>query len=152
MRNFLRYLTATDTSLAPVLSRIALGIVVLPHGLQKSLGFFGGYGFNGTVGYFTETVGLPWIIAVLLILGESVGALMLILGGLTRFAAASIAVIMVGAITMVHGQFGFFMNWFGTQAGEGYEYHLLAIGLALSLVVSGAGRWSVDRIVSNKLN
>jgi putative oxidoreductase len=105
---------------------------------------FGGYGYSGTMGFLTGTVGLPTIVAFLVIAAESAGALALIFGFLTRFCAASLAVVMLGAILMAHGQNGFFMNWQGGQAGEGYEYHILAIGLALSLVVSGAGRFSID--------
>jgi putative oxidoreductase len=123
---------------------------MLPHGLQKTLGLFGGYGFTGTMGFFTGTLGLPWIVAFLVIMAESVGALCLILGFATRFCAASLIIVMIGAIMMVHLEHGFFMNWFGMQKGEGFEYHLLVIGMALSLVVSGAGILSLDRSIATK--
>jgi len=87
---------------------------------------------------------LPAFIVFLVIAAESAGAIGLILGFMTRFCAASIAVVMVGAVFMAHLDNGFFMNWFGKQAGEGYEYHLLAIGLGLSLVISGGGALSID--------
>ena len=148
MNSFLINLCKTTNDLAPLIVRVFIGGVMLPHGLQKTLGMFGGYGFEGTMGFFTGTLGLPWIVALLVILGESLGSLALILGLLTRFCAASMILIMVGAMTMGHLQHGFFMNWFGTQAGEGFEYHLLVIGMALSLVISGAGRWSIDRKIS----
>jgi len=117
---------------------------MLPHGLQKTVGMFGGYGFSGTMQGMTTSMGLPAFIVFLVIAAESAGAIGLILGFMTRFCAASIAVVMVGAVFMAHLDNGFFMNWFGKQAGEGYEYHLLAIGLGLSLVISGGGALSID--------
>jgi len=148
MSPFLKRIVSTDDSLSAAITRIVLGLAILPHGLQKTIGLFGGYGFSGSMGFFTGTLGMPWIIALLVILGESLGAISLILGFLTRFCAASLAVIMLGAISMAHWQNGFFMNWGGDQKGEGVEYHVLVIGMALALVVSGAGRWSVDRKIS----
>ena len=126
-----------------LIARVFLGVVILPHGLQKLLGLFGGYGFSATVEYFAST-GIPSLIGVLIILGESFGALFLILGLISRISAAGIALIMLGATVMVHSQFGFFMNWFGTQGGEGFEYHLLALGLALVVLVKGGGKWALD--------
>jgi putative oxidoreductase len=124
---------------------------MFPHGAQKLLGWYGGFGFSGTMGFFTETMHLPWLVAFLVIIGESFGSIALLLGLLTRFTAASLAVIMLGAITMVHLPHGFFMNWFGKQQGEGYEYHLLVIGIAAALMVTGAGRWSADRVIAEKI-
>lgn len=141
-------LVGTDASLSPLVLRAFLGAVMLPHGAQKLLGWFGGYGFSGTMGYFTDVVGLPWLIAFLVILIESFGALMLIAGVGTRLAALGTAAVMVGAIATAHWQHGFFMNWFGAQQGEGIEFHLLAIALAVGLVITGGGRWSVDRALS----
>ena len=134
-----------------LIARVFLGVVILPHGLQKLLGMFGGYGFSATVDYFSS-IGIPSLIGVLIILGESFGALFLIIGLISRISAAGIVIIMVGAILMAHGQHGFFMNWFGTQAGEGYEYHLLAIGLSLVVLVAGGGKWSLDHELERKLN
>jgi putative oxidoreductase len=109
----------TDDSWASLIVRVTLGIVMLPHGAQKLLGWFGGNGFTGTMGFFTEQMSIPWIIAFLVIIGESFGALGLIAGFLTRLTAFGIALIMVGAIVLVHWPHGFFMNWFGRQSGEG---------------------------------
>jgi len=125
--------------------------VMFPHGAQKLLGWYGGFGFSGTLGFFTGTMHLPWLIAFLVIIGESFGSVALLLGLLTRFTVASMAVIMLGAIKMVHLPNGFFMNWFGKQAGEGYEYHLLVIGITLALLVTGAGKWSVDKVIAERV-
>ena len=141
----------TDDSWTGLILRLTLGIVMFPHGAQKVLGWYGGYGFSGTLGFFTDTMHLPWIIAFLIIIGEFFGSLGLLVGFLTRFSAASIGVIMLGAITMVHLPNGFFMNWFGKQAGEGYEYHLLVLGISVALTVIGAGRWSVDQQIAQRI-
>lgn len=125
-----------------LIARLALGLVMLPHGLQKAVGLFGGPGFEGTMGFMTG-MGIPAFIAALVIIGESVGAIALILGFCTRFCAASLAVIMLGAIILVHGASGFF-------APSGYEYHLLAIGLGLVLVIQGGGAWSLDMLLNRK--
>ncbi len=139
-------LVATGDSFAPLFLRVALGVMMFPHGAQKLLGWFGGYGFTGSMGYFTGTVGTPWIVGLLVILGEFFGSLMLIAGLGTRFAAASLVLIMLGAAWQLRGN-GFFMNWFGQQKGEGIELFLLAIGMALALVVLGGGRWSADSLL-----
>ena len=141
----------TDDTWSSLILRVALGVVMFPHGAQKLLGWYGGHGLAGTLGFFTEQMHIPWIIALLIIIGESFGSVGLIVGLLTRFAAASLAVIMLGAITMVHWPNGFFMNWFGQQAGEGFEYHLLVLGICLALVVSGGGRWSADGVIAERL-
>ena len=147
----MKMLFATDDSWAGFIIRMTVGLVMFPHGAQKLLGWFGGVGFSGTMGAFTEKMGIPWIIAFLVIIGESIGALALLVGFMTRFTAASVAVIMVGAITMAHWQHGFFMNWFGQQSGEGFEYHLLVIGMCVALVLVGAGKWSVDQGIAKGL-
>ncbi len=141
----------TDDSWTGLILRLTLGLVMLPHGAQKLLGWYGGFGFDGTLGFFTEKMGIPWLIAFLIIMGESFGSLGLLVGFLTRFSAASIGVIMLGAITLVHWPNGFFMNWFGKQAGEGYEYHLLVLGISIALTIIGGGRWSVDQQIAAKL-
>ena len=141
----------TDYSWAGLILRLTLGLVIFPHGAQKLLGWYGGYGFDGTLGFFTGKMGLPWLIAFLIIMGESFGSLGLLVGFLTRFSAASIGVIMLGAITLVHWPNGFFMNWFGKQAGEGYEYHMLVLGISIALTVIGAGRWSVDQQIAERI-
>ncbi len=136
----------TDDDFGLFLARIFLGIVILPHGLQKLVGMFGGAGFSNTVDFFVGS-GIPAPVAILIIIGESFGAIGLIFGFLSRLAALGIAIIMVGAIFMVHLQYGFFMNWFGNQAGEGIEFHLLALGLSLVILIKGAGKWSIDRAI-----
>lgn len=134
----------TDASARSLYLRAVLGAVMLPHGAQKLLGTSGGFGFSATMDYFTGTVGLPWLIAFLVIVIESVGAVALIAGFATRLAALGIAAVMIGAALTTHLDHGFFMNWFGTAQGEGFEYHLLALGLALPLVTHGGGLASVD--------
>jgi putative oxidoreductase len=147
----MRRLLHTDDEWTGFILRLALGLVMFPHGAQKLLGWYGGFGFDGTMGFFTQQMGLPWLIAFLVIIGESFGSIALLAGLLTRFTAASFGVIMLGAITMVHLPHGFFMNWSGKQQGEGYEYHLLVIGIAMALLITGAGRWSVDRMIAERL-
>ncbi|HEX7051750.1 MAG TPA: DoxX family protein [Longimicrobiales bacterium] len=131
------------------LIRLTLGVAMLPHGAQKLLGWFGGYGFSATMDALTGMVGLPWIIAFLVIVIEFFGGLGLVVGLFGRVAALGVASVMVGAI-FVGGHLGngFFMNWTGTQAGEGFEYHLLAIVLALAVMVRGSGAASVDRVLA----
>ncbi|HEY5627202.1 MAG TPA: DoxX family protein [Nitrospira sp.] len=147
----MKALFQTDERWTGLILRLTLGLVMFPHGAQKLLGWYGGFGFEGTMGFFTQQMGMPWLIAFLVILGESFGSVALLLGLVTRVTAASLAVIMLGAVTMVHLPHGFFMNWFGKQQGEGFEYHLLVIGMALALIVTGAGRWSADQIIAEKL-
>ena len=146
----MKKLLATNGDWLQLLLRLTLGIVIFPHGAQKLLGWFGGYGFSGTMGFLTGTVGLPWVVALLVIMAESLGALGVILGFLTRVGALGILSVMLGAILTVHLKVGFFMNWTGQQQGEGFEYHLLAIGLALALLVRGGGAFSVDRALQGK--
>ena len=124
-----------------------LGCVIFPHGAQKLLGWFSGFGFTDTMSYFTQAAGLPWVIAFLIIMCESLGSLGLIAGFCTRLSAFGLICIMVGAIIMVHSPNGFFMNWFGKQAGEGFEYHLLVIGTSIPLLISGGGKYSIDGLI-----
>jgi putative oxidoreductase len=137
----------TSDDIGAFIARITLGVVMLPHGLQKLLGLFGGAGFSGTVEFFVGS-GLPAFIAVLIIISESFGSLGLIFGFLSRLAALGAIIIMLGAIVTVHIKNGFFMNWSGSGPGEGFEYHLLAIGLGLIVLFKGGGAWSVDRAIS----
>ena len=139
---------STENSWGPLIVRIFLAMVVFPHGAQKLFGMFGGYGFSGTMDYFTGTVGLPWIIGFLVIILESFGALCLLAGFGTRIIAALYTILAIGIIFTSHLQNGFFMNWFGNQAGEGYEFFLLWIGMSLALLVMGGGKFSFDRFVS----
>ena len=147
MTTFMKYLFQTNDNFSYWVPRVILGCVMLPHGAQKLFGWFGGFGFTNTMTYFTQTAGLPWIIAFLIVMGESLGSLGLILGFFTRLSALGLICIMVGAIITVHIPNGFFMNWFGKQAGEGFEYHLLVIGMSIPLLISGGGKYSVDVLI-----
>jgi len=133
--------TSNDVSLTFL--RLVLGVVFFAHGAQKMLGWFGGYGFHATIGFFGH-LGMPAPVAFLVICIEFFGGLGLIVGLLTRIAALGIGVEMIGAIFMVHMPNGFFMNWLGKQKGEGFEYHLLVIAIAGTLLLRGAGKFSVD--------
>ena len=148
MTTFMKYLFQTNDNFSYWVPRVILGCVMLPHGAQKLFGWFGGFGFTNTMTYFTQTTGLPWIIAFLIVMGESLGSLGLILGFFTRLSALGLICIMVGAIITVHIPNGFFMNWFGKQAGEGFEYHLLVIGMSIPLLISGGGKYSVDVLIN----
>jgi putative oxidoreductase len=143
----LKRLMATSSDVSFTTLRVVLGVVFFAHGAQKMLGWFGGYGFHGTMGFFTH-MGMPAPVAFLVICTEFFGGLGLIVGLLTRIAALGIGVEMIGAIFMVHLPNGFFMNWTGTQKGEGFEYHLLTIAIAAALLLRGAGAFSLDRSLS----
>ncbi len=142
---------ATNDSRFQLVTRVALGALIFPHGAQKLLGWFGGYGFSGTLGFFTGTLHIPAPLAVLVILGESLGALALIAGLGTRLAAFGLSLTMLGAIFMAHLPHGFFMNWFGQQQGEGFEYHLLVLAFTVPLTIWGAGALSLDREIARRL-
>ena len=146
----LHLLLKTDNSTAPLLARLALGLVMFPHGAQKALGWFGGYGFDGTMGHFTGAMHIPAVFAFLAIAAEFAGSLGLITGLLSRVSALGIGITMTVAIFMGHTANGFFMNWYGNQKGEGFEYHLLAIGLALVVLIAGGGKASVDSLLARK--
>jgi putative oxidoreductase len=137
----------TNDDVALLVLRLLFGIVFFPHGMQKLLGWFGGYGFSGTMDMFTTKMGIPAIFAFLAIIAEGLGSLGLIIGFLTRVAAFGIAFEMAVAVYMMHWQNGFFMNWFGNQKGEGYEYHILAIAIGIALMIRGGGKWSVDKAI-----
>lgn len=146
----LRTLVRTDADLAPLLLRVVLGLVMFPHGAQKVLGWFGGYGFSGTMGYLTGTIGLPFAIALLVLAAEFLGAIALVAGLAGRVAALGIGAVMTGAVLTVHLPFGFFMNWSGQQGGEGFEYHLLVLAMVAVLVVKGSGALSLDRWLARR--
>mgnify|MGYP001959361704 CR=1 FL=1 len=140
----------TNEEWSYLILRVMLGIVIFPHGAQKLLGWFGGHGFDGTMEFFTGKLGVPMVIAFMIIIGESLGSLGLIAGFMTRLCAVGVLCIMSGAIVMAHWSNGFFMNWFGNQEGEGFEYHLLAIGICLPLILYGGGKLSVDGCISGR--
>ena len=140
-----RKVFATDDNSATAILRLVTGIVFFAHGAQKMLGWFGGYGFSGTMGFFTSALHIPAPLAFLAIAAEFFGGLGLILGFLTRIAAFGIAVNMLVAIATVHGAFGFFMNWSGAQK---VEYHLLVLAITAFLMIRGAGAFSVDHAIA----
>jgi putative oxidoreductase len=139
--------TSNDPSLT--ILRVIAGIVFFAHGAQKMLGWFGGYGFHGTMGFFTQEMHLPAVLAFLAICAEFFGGLGLIVGFLTRIAAFGVLCNMVAAVLLVHHSYGFFMNWGGDQKGEGFEYHMLAIAVMLAIIIKGAGAYSLDYILSH---
>ena len=147
----LERLTHTEDSIAIAVLRVALGTVMFAHGAQKALGWFGGHGYEGTMGFLTQHVGLPGILAFLVIAIEFLGALALIVGVGGRLAALGIGGVMAGAVFTSHLSTGFFMNWTGTQAGEGFEYHILAMAMAAAVAIAGSGAYSLDRWLHRRL-
>jgi putative oxidoreductase len=141
---------STNNDFALAVVRLVLGIVFFAHGAQKMLGWFGGYGFTGTMNFFTQQMGIPTVFAFLAISAEFFGGLGLIVGFLSRIAAFSIFCEMIVAVAIVHRHYGFFMNWGGDQKGEGFEYHLLALAIAFAIMVKGSGALSVDHALSEK--
>jgi putative oxidoreductase len=144
----MKRLLSTENDYTLAIARVILGVIFFAHGSQKVLGWFGGYGFHGTMGFFTNQLHIPALFAFLAIMAEFLGGIGLILGLLTRIAAFGIACEMLVAVLMIHYQFGFFMNWAGTQKGEGFEYHLLVIAITIMLIVKGGGVLSVDGAIS----
>ena len=147
----IRKILDTEPSFAPTVARVCAGVVMFAHGAQKMLGWFGGHGYDATMQSMTSGMGLPAVAVTLVICAEFFGALGLIFGCLTRAAALGIAAVMVGAIALVHLPHGFFMNWMGSQAGEGFEFHIVMIGVMLALAISGGGKLSVDRWIVQKI-
>ena len=137
------WLLQTDSGVVGLILRLTLAVVMFPHGAQKVFGWLGGHGFKNTMQFFTSS-GIPTWLALLAIAAEFLGSLGLAVGLLTRVAAFGIACVMLVAIATVHWSHGFFMNWSGDQRGEGFEYHLLTLSIALSLIIEGGGTWSVD--------
>ncbi len=144
----MRKLLSTPNDFTLTVVRLVLGIVFFAHGAQKMLGWFGGYGFTGTMGFFIHKMGIPAPLAFLAICAEFFGGLGLIVGLLSRIAAFGLTVNMLVAILTVHAHNGFFMNWTGQQKGEGFEYHLLALALLLVVMVKGAGALSADHALA----
>jgi putative oxidoreductase len=138
----------TQTSNDPTLTvaRWVLAIIFLGHATQKAFGWFGGMGFERSLGFFQDTMGIPPPLTILVMITELSAAAGLVAGLLTRVAAVGLMGIMIVAPFANHLYPRFFMNWSGTRGGEGYEYHLLAIALLLVLIVRGGGAWSLDRL------
>lgn len=150
MKHSVQKLLNTHPNIGFSIARLTLGLVIFPHGAQKLLGLFGGYGYTATMESFTTQMGLPSFVAFSIIMIEFFGSISLILGLFSRFWALSLTGMFIGIIYTTQLEYGFFMNWFGNQAGEGYEYSLLIIGLALTIIVNGSGKWSLDKLISKK--
>jgi putative oxidoreductase len=143
-----KLLATNSENTTALLARLALGIVVFPHGAQKLLGWFGGYGFDGTMGFLTGTAGLPSVIALLVILIEFFGSLFLITGFATRLAAIGILANFIGVVVTSNLHNGFFMNWYAqANKGEGLEYFILLFGLGVISLIAGGGRASADAAI-----
>jgi putative oxidoreductase len=150
MGSLFRLVTRTSDDVACLVLRVLLAVVFFAHGAQKVLGWFGGRGLEATMAYFTKVQHIPVEFAVLAIAAEFLGPIGLFVGFLTRVAAFAIAVEMAVAVYLVHLKFGFFVNWSGKQPGEGFEYHVLVLAIAIALMINGSGRWSIDRMVSRR--
>jgi putative oxidoreductase len=138
-------LFATIRSFGPLVLRLGLAAVIFPHGAQKVLGLFGGHGFEGTMGFFTQTLHVPYALALAAVLTEFFAPIALFLGFFTRLASLALVIQFVtAAILGGHLAHGFFINWTGNQKGEGIEFHILVVASALALMIMGAGRWAID--------
>lgn len=144
-----KLLSTNSNNWSALVARIALGATVFVHGAQKLFGWFGGYGFEGTIGFLTGQAGLPYAVAVMVILIESIAALMVVAGLLTRVAAFGIFGLFTIIMLKFHYANGFFMNWAGNQKGEGIEYFIILLGVALSLIIAGGGKASLDAALAN---
>jgi putative oxidoreductase len=140
----------TNNDYALTIGRLLLGVVFFVHGAQKVLGWFGGHGFSATMAMFTDKMHIPAFFAFLAIAAEFGGGLGLILGFLGRIASFGVMCDMATAVYLVHRHVGFFMNWTGTQRGEGYEFHLLVLGLGAVILIKGSGALSVDRWLTRR--
>ncbi len=147
----LQQLFETDEGWDKTMLRLAVGGVMFPHGAQKLLGWFGGYGYNGTMGFFTDTMGMPWFMGFIVIMVEFFASLAILAGALTRLSALGIMIVMTGAVAVAHWQNGFFMNWANSNEGEGFEYHLLMIGMCAALMIGGGGKASIDWLIFQRL-
>ncbi|HBA86567.1 MAG TPA: hypothetical protein DCZ75_00870 [Geobacter sp.] len=145
----MKKLIATDDSWTGFILRVGLAVVMLPHGAQKVLGWFGGAGIEKTLVLFATQMHIPAFLAVLVMAAEFLGSIGLLVGCLARVAAFGITCVMIGAVAMVHWPNGLFMNWTGKQAGEGFEFHILAITIAVAIMIVGAGRWSIDSVLQS---
>ena len=146
----LKLICRTEESYCALVIRLALGAVMLAHGLQKVFGWFGGQGLSGTIQTFTHNLGFSLWVPILLMVIEFFGSIALLLGFLTRVAAFGIGSSIAVCAYLYHVQNGFFMNWFGNQKGEGIEYHILVLAICLSLLIQGGGSFSVDRKITKR--
>lgn len=140
-------LFGTQNEWVGLILRVFLGGIMFPHGAQKLFGWFGGYGLTATIDFFTKSIKLPWALAIAVILIESLGAVSLMFGFASKIWALGLLLVMIGAIITTNLKNGFFMNWFGNQSGEGYEYHLLVIGICIAIMITGSGKISIDSLL-----
>jgi putative oxidoreductase len=147
MAQLMKSLLRTTTDPVLLIARVALGTMLFAHGAQKVLGLFGGRGLDASFEFFSN-LGIPTALAGMAIGLEFVGGPMLIIGLLGRVLGLGTAIHMGVTAYLVAWPFGFFMNWTNTQRGEGIEFHLIAIALALTLVAHGSGPLSVDRALA----
>ncbi|MEN0053823.1 MAG: DoxX family protein [Mucilaginibacter sp.] len=150
MKPSLTDLERTDsTKMVPLILRIAFFIVMFPHGAQLLAGWFGGYGYTASMGFFSS-IGIPYVVGIMVIILEFFGSIGILLGLFTRFIAIASLCLVLGMILIVHIHVGFFMNWNGNIKGEGFEYHILMISMLLSLAIAGGGKDSLDALLFNK--
>jgi putative oxidoreductase len=129
--------------------RLALGCIFMAHGAQKLFGLFGGAGFAQTMQQFQQGLGIPMPLIFIAMVTEFFGGLAVLTGCLTRLAALGLAVIMIVAIVKVHWAGGFFLNLNCVPGvGQGFEFNLALLAMALGLVISGPGYLSIDRWIS----
>jgi putative oxidoreductase len=138
---------STHSNFTGLALRLTLGIVLYPHAVQKLFGWFNGPGLSGEMQFMTTQAGLPVFLAVMAIIVECTGTFMLLTGAGTRIAAIALFCLFIGMITTFHFQHGFFMNWFGKlpSGKEGFEYHLLVLGLCITIFLEGGGSFSIDK-------
>jgi putative oxidoreductase len=149
--DMLTRMLGTDADLVITLVRVVLGIVLFAHGAQEALGWFGGAGLQSTMRVLRDDLRIPAPLALLSVAAEFLGGLGLIVGFLSRIAALGIAVVMIVALFTVHWKFGFFMNWYGDKQGNGIEFHILVLVLALVVIVKGGGAFSLDQVLYQHL-
>jgi len=150
MQKLSQKLFRTENNYSWTILRVTLGVVMLGHGLQKAFGWFGGYGWDGSIGYFTDVVGLPFVLGAFIILIESLGAFLLILGFAARINAILVGAVILGAFFVDHLPNGFYMNWFGNQNGEGFEFDLLFLAISSFIAINGSGALSIDRWIASE--
>ncbi len=148
---FRKFFAATAVPLGLFLLRLSLGLIFIAHGSQKLLGEFGGHGLTETFKTFEEKLAIPPVFTLLAIIAEFGGGIGVLCGFLTRLAALAIAVEMAMAIYKVHWVNGFFLNMSCRPGvGQGIEYCLALMGMAVALVCIGGGKWSLDNLLWRK--
>ncbi|SHG45553.1 DoxX family protein [Flagellimonas flava] len=153
MKNRFSQILSTHSDWSFAIIRWTLGVVIFAHGAQKLLGIWGGHGMSWTVEAWEQWWNVPSLFTYIVIFIESIGALLLFIGFLSRLWAFFIGIIMVVAVLLVHFRWGFFMNWYmQPQSGEGFEYHLLVLAMVLVIVMKGGGKFSLDYYITNRKN